>query len=185
MAKIQRVSSYLVIVFNVLMVWFILPPIIIWGFPDTAVAQFFWEGSGPVQTPEGWVYLNQVKWTALSSGIGLAGSLFSVIPVLWGLIVLKSIFRNYKQGAIFTTVNARHYRTLGWLFFMDALLIEPVSSMIEVLSITLSNPPGQRYISLNFGTPGLENLFYGLLILVISWVMLEASKLQEDQQLTI
>ena len=54
-----------------------------------------------------------------------------------------------------------------------------------ILMATLSNPPGHRYISLNFGTPNLEVLFWGMLVIVISWIMAEGYKLQKDQDLTI
>ena len=57
--------------------------------------------------------------------------------------------------------------------------------MLIILMATLSNPPGHRYISLNFGTPNLEVLFWGMLVIVISWIMAEGYKLQKDQDLTI
>lgn len=117
--------------------------------------------------------------------IGFIASLISLIPVYISLFALKSIFNNYKIGAIFTNINACQYRLIGSLFFLNALLIKPLSDMLMVVSVTLLNPPGHRYITLGFGTPNLENLFYGLILMVISWIMLEATKLREDQEFTI
>ncbi len=185
MAKIQIVSSYLMTFLNILIAWFIVPPFIIWGFTDTKIAQHFLTHTNPIETPGGWVYLNEVVWTPLSKSIFFGSAVLAIIPILYGLVVLKAIFRNYRLGEIFTTENARHYRTIGVLFFVNALAIKPLTQMLDVLAVTLSNPPGQRCLRIMFGTPNLENLFYGFVILVISWAMLEASKLQEDQKLVI
>ncbi len=86
---------------------------------------------------------------------------------------------------IFSTTNAILYKKLGWLFFWDALLIHSLSHTLMVLAVTLTNPPGHRWISVQFGTPNLEALFCGVLLIVISWVMHEASKLHDEQKFTI
>ena len=54
-----------------------------------------------------------------------------------------------------------------------------------VLTATLSNPPGHRFISVSLGTPNFEAIFLGLLLVVISLVMQEAQALQEENQLTV
>jgi hypothetical protein len=108
-----------------------------------------------------------------------------LLPFLLSLLVLKSIFKNYQQGEIFSTANALHYKKLGWLFFLDALLIKSLSNTLLVLAVTLTNPPGHRWITISYGTPNLKALFCGMLVIIISWVMLEASKLHDDQQFTI
>lgn len=47
------------------------------------------------------------------------------------------------------------------------------------------NPPGHRYLSISFGTPNLSSLFYGVLVIVVSWVMREASELHDEHTFTI
>jgi len=188
MHPIQKVSSYLIWIFNVLLValplwtlghWILL----VWAPYKTLTSQDF--VSTTIQTPEGIVNLAHLKLTPLSWSIGIFGSILGIIPLFLGLLVLKHLFQNYREGNIFSLENAQKYKYLGWLFFLNGLVVIPISSMLMILTATLSNPPGHRYISLSFGTPNLEVLFSGMLVIVISWVMAEGYKLKEDQSLTI
>lgn len=188
MDKIQRISRYLVVIFNALLVFLPVFIMIQWLFIDSniiknLVGQEFLQKS--ISTPEGYVNLSTVCWSFLGKTIGLFGQGVGFLPLFCSLFVLKSIFLNYQKGEIFSTVNASHYRYLGWLFFLDALIAKPLSNLLMVLAVTLANPPGHRYITLSFGTPSIEALFCGILVIVISWIMLEASKLHDEQQLTV
>ncbi|OJW53390.1 MAG: hypothetical protein BGO67_01420 [Alphaproteobacteria bacterium 41-28] len=188
MHPIQKVSSYLIWIFNVLLIAFPLWIVSIWILVKWApfknlIAQGFI--STPIQTPEGLINLAHLKLTPLSWSIGIFGAFVSIVPLFLGLLVLKHLFQNYRDGNIFSLENAQKYKYLGWLFLLDGLLAKPICDMLLILSATLSNPTGHRYISINFGTPNLEVLFSGVLVIVISWVMAEGYKLQEDQSLTI
>lgn len=188
MDKIQRVSRYLLVIFNTLLAILPLFVIIQWLFIDTdtiknLVDQGFLQK--PISTPEGYVNLSTIHWSFLAKIIGLLAQSVGLLPLFLSLFVLKSIFLNYQKGEIFSTINASHYRYLGWLFFLDALIAQPLSNLLMVLAVTLANPPGHRYITLSFGTPNIEALFCGMLVIVISWIMLEASKLHDEQKFTI
>jgi hypothetical protein len=191
MDRIQKVSSYLVMIFNVLLISVPLVIVIQWAFieakiTDTSAAiNFFGLLERMIQTPEGYINLSSVHWTLLSKILGFSSDILGLLPFILSLFVLKSIFRNYQQGEIFSTINALHYKKLGWLFFLDALIITSLSNTLMVLAVTLTNLPGHRYINIQFGTPNLKSLFFGILLIVISWVMLEASKLQDEQKFTI
>ena len=188
MKQIQKVSSYLLTTFNVLLVALPLCDIIQWFFIDTGtIKNLLAQGivGKSVQTPEGYVNLSTVQWTPFSKTLGFSADILGLLPFVLSLFGLKSIFRNYQKGEIFSTANARHYKYLGWIFFFDALLIKSLSDMFTVLAVTLTNPPGHRYISLSFGTPNMKALFCGILVIVMSWVMLEASRLHDDQKFTI
>lgn len=188
MDKIQRVSRYFVVVFNTLVVFLPLFVVIQWLFIDTdTIKNLLDQGvlQKPISTPEGYVNLSTIQWSFLAKVIGLLAQSIGLLPLFLSLFVLKSIFLNYQKGEIFSTLNARHYRCVGWLFFLDALIAQPLSNLLMVLAVTLANPPGHRYISLSFGTPNIEALFCGMLVIVIFWIMLEASKLHDEQQLTV
>lgn len=191
MNKIQKISSYLLIVFNVLLIALPLYVLIQWLFMEIKTTDvpssinFFGLLERVVQTPEGIVNLSTVHWTPLLKILGCSADILNSIPLILSLFVLKSIFRNYQKGEIFTTANATQYRRLGWLFFLDALLIKPLSDTLLILAVTFTNPPGHRYLSVGFGTFNMTALFCGILVIVMSWVMLEGSKLRDDQQLTI
>lgn len=188
MDRIQKVSSYLLVSFNILLVGLPLFLSILWVFIDDdpikkAVSEgLFFEWT---RTPEGVVNLAKIAWTPLTKFIGFMGSLLGNLPVLLGLFILKAVFRNYRKGEIFNITNAQQYKYLGWLFFLDAFITRPLSEMLQVLAVTLTYPPGHRYITLGFGTPNIEALFCGILVIVISWVMVEGYKLQEEQKLTV
>jgi hypothetical protein len=99
--------------------------------------------------------------------------------------MLKRLFVAYEQKRIFTVENTQIYKKIGWLAFLNGLFFIPLAQSLMVLAATLSSPPGHRYITLNFGTPNVESIFCGLLLVVISLVMQEAQGLQEENQLTV
>jgi uncharacterized membrane protein len=188
MPRIQNISRYLLIVLNGLL--FALPMfvLLIWAFIDSPSIQLLVKEGVLLKaayTPEGTVNLSNVHWIPLSQTIGMTSYAIGLLPLFLSLFTLKALFRSYQAGEIFTARNAHRYRYLGWLFFLDALVAKPLSGMLLVLAVTLSNPPGHRFISVSFGLPNVEAIFCGILVIVISWVMIEASKLQEEQALTV
>lgn len=188
MDKIQRVSRYFVVVFNTLLIFLPMFMIIQWFFIDTDIIKHLLDQGflqKPISTPEGYVNLSTIQWSFLSKITGLLAQSVSFLPLFLSLFVLKTLFLNYQKGDVFSPINGRHYRYLGWLFFLDALIAQPLNHLLMVLAVTLANPPGHRYISLSFGIPNIKALFCGMLVIVISWVMLEASKLHDEQQFTI
>lgn len=188
MQRIQKVSTYLIWVFNFLLIayplfifsqWFLID----WEpFKNLVREGFIFT---PIAAPEGIINLAKVAFTPLTKMVWLTGSLIGFSPLFLGLLILKTLFTNYKMGIIFSLQNAEKYKYIGGLFLIDAFLTGPLSQMLNILAITLSNPPGHRYISLSFGTPNVEAIFCGILILCISWIMTEGYKLQEEQSLTI
>lgn len=187
MKQIQKLSSSLLIVLNSLI--FILPLFLIayWlGITSNAKLPFIREFFPRIiDAPEHVVELSTVSWTSFAALIGLTSDFMANLPIFLSLFVLKSLFKNYQSGQIFNLSNAHYYRQLGLLFFLDALIFKPISYVLIILSVTIANPVGQRYLALSFGTPNLAVLFVGAIVVAISWVMKEAALLNEDQQLTI
>jgi hypothetical protein len=95
------------------------------------------------------------------------------------------MFKNYQKGEIFTLKNAILYRRLGFLCLLDGALTSWLSDTLLGLALTLTNTPGQGYLSVSFGTQNIPPIFYGAIVILVSWVMIEASKLQDDQKFTI
>ncbi|ETZ04730.1 hypothetical protein K737_300856 [Holospora undulata HU1] len=80
------------------------------------------------------------------------------------------------------------YRKLGMLYLMDlidALFIKSFSQTLMILAVTMTSPLGSRYLSISFGTPNLSSLFYGVLVIIVSWIMSEANKLRDEHKFTI
>jgi hypothetical protein len=188
MDRIQKISPYLLIIFNLLLIGLPLFSLCVWLFMDhEPLKSLIAEGFllSPVNTPAGPINLSAIHWTPLSKVINLLASFIGLLPILLGLFFLKAIFQNYGKGEIFNAYNACHYKYIGWLFFLDALIVKPLSDTLMILAVTLSNPPGHRVISISFGTPHMETIFSGILVIVMSWVMLEGYKLQEEQKFVI
>ncbi|MBX9620855.1 MAG: DUF2975 domain-containing protein [Alphaproteobacteria bacterium] len=188
MQRIQKVSTYLIWVFNFLLITYPLFIASRWFLIDwEPFKNLVREGLifTPIAVPEGSVNLADVAFTPLTKMIWLTGNLIGFAPLFLGLLILKTLFTNYKSGIIFSLQNAEKYKYIGGLFLINAFLTAPLSQMFDVLTVTLSNPPGHRYITLSFGTPNIEAIFCGILILCISWVMAEGYKLQEEQSLII
>jgi hypothetical protein len=191
MSIIRKISSYLLAVFNILIVMIPLFLTMQWIFISlkttdvSNVINFFGMLEKTIQTPEGYVNLSTISWTPLLKLLGFCADLMGTLPFLISLFLLKKLFVHYRDGEIFTKSNAILYRKLGVLYLIDALFIKSLSQMLMILAVTMTNPPGSRYLSISFGTPNLSSLFYGVLVIVISWVMLEASKLHDEHKFTI
>lgn len=188
MVKIQQVSTYMY--YGILFLLGIMPIFMIaqwmlleWEpFRHLVAKGILFK---PVSTPEGYVNLAAIKISPLGKTVGILGTFVLSGFTYWGLIILSQLFKNYRCGEIFSAVNTYKYKYLGYLFFLDGLIAKPFGEMLSVLAVTLSNPPGHRYLTISFGTPNVETLFVGVIIIVVSWVMLEAYKLKADSELTI
>jgi len=191
MSRIQKISSYLLVVFNILIVMIPLFLTVPWIFislkttdvPD--VINFFGMLEKTIQTPEGYVNLSNISWTPLLKLLGFCADLIAALPFLISLFLLKKLFVYYRDGEIFNVRNALIYRKLGVLYLIDALFIKSFSQTLMILALTMTNPPGARYLSISFGTPNLSSLFYGGLVIIVSWVMSEANKLHDEHKFTI
>ncbi len=191
MSRIQKISSYLLVVFNILIVMIPLFLTMQWIFISlkttdvSNVINFFGMLEKTIQTPEGYVNLSNISWTPLLKLLGFCADLIAALPFLISLFLLKKLFVHYRDGEIFNVRNALIYRKLGVLYLIDALFIKSFSQTLMILAVTMTNPPGSRYLSISFGTPNLSSLFYGVLVIIVSWVMLEANKLHDEHKFTI
>lgn len=190
MEKIKRISSIAIVSINILIAVYFVFLTSIWS--SLATDAFF---ALPnlmgrfVHTTSingfSWDQLNAISWSFGSWSLGLLTTLICALPTFIGLWILRGIFKNYSEGNIFSSANASSFRVIGILFFVDALVAIPLKDTLMTLATTMNNPPGERMISLSVGTTNLEALFTGLVIIVISLVMSEGSKLQTEQELVI
>jgi hypothetical protein len=139
----------------------------------------------PIITPEGLVNFAEIQLNLTAKMVALFGNLLGSSPYILAYTLLHKLFNNYSQRKIFIPSNTQIYKKLGWLAFLNGILFIPITQTLMVLAATLSNPPGHRYITLGFGTPSLEAILCGLLIIVIALVMQEAQALQDENQLTV
>jgi hypothetical protein len=93
------------------------------------------------------------------------------IIVLCNLSLLK-LFRLFENGILFTAKSVRCLQILGGLCVAKWLLELSFSFLLANAESPLV-------------TAGLSDLFAGLLIIFIGWLIDEARKIQEEQELTV
>lgn len=144
-----------------------------------------------------WLFFNQLPKTLielpfmvsqelslLTRTLALLVSLLPVGTATFGVYTLARLFGLYGKAVIFTAENVKHFRTLGYtlLFWVVARLIYlPLLSLI----LSFTNPPGQRIVAAGFYLLDVTALVTGAVVLLISWVMDEGRKLEDEQAHTI
>lgn len=122
--------------------------------------------------------------TPVVRGVGLSLTLLVALPALLGLNHLRHLFLLYAKGTMFSRPNVLALRGFGRCLILLAIaqmLLTPVMA----LTLSIANPPGERVLSMGVSAGMLEAAFVGGLLLVIAWVMNEARKIDEEQQLTV
>lgn len=117
--------------------------------------------------------------TAATLLIAFAVTMLPASLLMYGALQLRRLFRLYSTGKIFTTANCVCLRNLSIVL----LAWMPVRILFDALisvTLTINNPPGQRFLSMSIEERELTTLLLGIIFLVVAWVMGEASRLQEE-----
>ena len=97
---------------------------------------------------------------------------------------LVRLFRNYEREQIFSLTNARLIRKVGYALLVWQIL-RPIQTALMSLMLTWHNPPGQRELLVSFSSNNLAVILIACIVILISSVMAEAYKLQQEQEYTI
>jgi hypothetical protein len=117
----------------------------------------------------------------------ILGFLVSLIPNIFSVLALYYLARLFKlfEGLEFFSQNSVSLlRKIGFAL-LGGQLIYPIYTALISLTVTISNPPGERMIATAFGTAELSWTALALVIILASWIMDEGRKLQEEQEATI
>ena len=90
-----------------------------------------------------------------------------------------ALFGDFSKGAVFTTQVSCRLRRMG----MALAMLTPAQIVVLALAtviLTLSNPPGQRQLSIGISSDQVILLLVGVLLLVIGWVMGEVARMAEE-----
>lgn len=123
----------------------------------------------------------------LSSLERFSGFVVSIIPLGISLLILYfliKLFRLYERGDIFSVKHVIYIRNIGYALLIGQLL-NPIYQLLMGLVLTLRNPPGHRVMSITLDQTNIGILLVALLLILVSWIMMEGCKLNEEQQLTI
>lgn len=177
--RIQRISKRFRYLFTVLIFFIPLADFLFWlsfnYMPDSFL------------TPDG--FLAGLPATAdqdLSLLFLAFGFLISLIPVTvatYGMLTLSRLFRLYENAIVFTRDNVRLIRKLGYVIIAWVAANQLFTPLISAV-ITHGNP-GLPTITVSLNISDLSTLIMGSIVVLISWVMDEGRKLENEQMHTV
>ncbi len=181
MQKIMRVSLIFRIIFQIIFIALPILTILFWAYTPASLE---WRGVG-----FGMWFASQkvIVLHPLSMETRLFGFLINIIPI--GLLMAVSysliqLFRLYEKQIIFTLKNVQSMKRTG-LFLLFYEIARPFSEAATTALLTWHNPHGHRIATISFSGINLTVILTAIMIILISWIMAEGCKLQEEQQLTI
>lgn len=183
MNKIQRTSLFFRVLFQIIFILLPLLTIITWIYAPEPISFL---GSKIILSAFSHGYPIVQPLTVDTKLLGFLISLLPLIVNLFVLYFLIKLFRLYEQGEIFTMNNVRYIRNIGYALLIGQL-INPVYQALISMAMTWNNPPhqGLRIISISLDGTNIGIILMSLLIILISWIMLEGYKLKEEQQFTV
>lgn len=111
------------------------------------------------------------------------GFLVSLIPATLILVVcylLIKLFRLYEKNEIFSLNNIIYLRKVATVVILGELVFLPIYQGLLSLVLTWNYSSHFVVFSVNFSI-----LLLSLLLMLISWIMAEGFKLQDEQQYTV
>lgn len=107
-----------------------------------------------------------------------------LLPGLFGLMAmhrLRQLLAHYMRGTLFDLQAAQLLRSTGlWLTGMGAMQV--LSPTLGLLALTLHNPPGHRLLSVGMSFENYTVLLLGTLIVLLASVMVEATRIAQENQ---
>lgn len=123
----------------------------------------------------------------LSNSMLLLGFLVSLLPIsvaLYALVTLKELFQLYARGIMFSVENVQQFRRLGFSLFAWVIAVTLFAPLISIV-MSLSSSLPDRQIVAQIGIVDVLTLAIGGIFLIISWVMNEGRKMEDEQAHTI
>ncbi len=112
----------------------------------------------------------------------IAGAVITAVPVgvlLFGLWQVRALFLNFAGGQVFTLASARRLRDFAAAVLAQAIL-GPISATALMLAFTLNNPPGSRQLVISLSVHDYLALIVGGVLLAVAWVMVEATRIADE-----
>lgn len=180
MKNIKRVSRCFRLLFQALFIMLPLLTIYAWAYP------------GPLVLFNHMIVLNFIPddhliTQPLSVTTKMIGFLVGLIPTSIHLLILYfliKLFRLYEHGIIFSQINVTTIRNIAYgLLAME--IVDPIYQALISITLSWSHAPGHRVISIGLSGVNIAIIFVAILMILISWIMAEGYRLQEEQNHTI
>jgi len=122
--------------------------------------------------------------TPLMRTLGFAAAMLPGAAAMYGFLCLARLFRRFGRGEMFSAATVGLLRRLGWaVLAAQGLLV--VQGTLTSLILTMDNLPGRHILTVGFDSATLSGAVTGVIVILASWVMDEARKLREEQDLVI
>ena len=178
MNKIQRVSLFLRIFFQIaLLIWPILL-IIYWSFASTLIPKADFLSLIPSHLE----ILHPI--TSKDAFLGFVIGLLPLTIEMTIFYLLSKLFKLYEQGKIFTLRNVKYIKNIG-ITMLIGQLVQFIYEGLISFALTYHNPSGHKVALFTFGNYDAYNIVTAVMIIVISWIMAEGCKLQEESKYTV
>lgn len=125
-----------------------------------------------------------IQWWTVSKGQWYSLWVLTAAYVsigLVGLYFLRRPFANFARGEFFNTSNSKDLRRFSLLLFAQALATPVHLSLASVL-LSINHPVGQKMLSISVGSNELKAIGVALVLWVMSDLLVEAGKLQAENE---
>ncbi|MBP2310941.1 DUF2975 domain-containing protein [Azospirillum soli] len=100
-------------------------------------------------------------------------------PIFWGLWELRRLFQGFAIGEVFTVAAAKRLRRCG-IALMVLATAGPAASIGLSTALSMGRPPGVRKLVVGIGGDDVGFALIGVAILVIAQVMVEATRIAQE-----
>lgn len=128
--------------------------------------------------------LTEVPLTLATRLLALTASLGLSAILIYALVLLVRLFKNYERQDIFNFENTVLYTKLARTIFYWVLGNFVYTGLLSVI-LSFNNPPGRRVLQLGFSGIDIMTLFLGIIVVIISWVMKEGYEISQEHSQTI
>jgi hypothetical protein len=115
---------------------------------------------------------------------GFAASMVTTIIVMYVLYQIVRLFGFYAQGKVFDRENVACFRFIGW----SIIVWEIADFLLDIALgpiLTYHLGEGKRTLVIGVDNQDFYVLLAGFSVLTIAWVMDEARKIKEEQELFV
>lgn len=137
--------------------------------------------------PQGLRPLQPYQIAELSWHTAALAFLVSLLPLgvaMFGLLTLTRLFSLYEAAVYFSRETVRLFHQLGLTLILWVIATLLYTSLLSVV-LTFNNPAGKRTLVATFEYGDLALLLMGGVVILVSWIMDEGRKLEEEQAHTI
>ncbi|MBO3758863.1 DUF2975 domain-containing protein [Ciceribacter sp. L1K22] len=120
-----------------------------------------------------------MTFTPVAIGVLILIACINTVIASGGLLAVWSLFDRYAHGEVFSARCGVLLRRAGIFAFAGALS-SVVSRTAAILAVTYANPPGQKMLTLAFGTTELFLLLLAGMLVLLGHIMAVGADLEAD-----